>query len=140
MPWQKIRNKKFILFILLVIASSAAGANAQSEQKALLKQRVDLYNKYFSAGNYEKMWEMSSKKLRGQNNDDKNSYIKNLIGFRSIKLKTRIKNLKIEKARAVVNIKISLWAKEKQKWLRSTENNVWVFEDNDWFFDSQIEK
>jgi len=135
-------NKKFILFILLVILSLVISVKAQSEQELLLKRRVDLFYKYFTDGKIDKMSELASKKNRQENSDDKNSKKYRIFLKQLSSQKPRIctKILKIENNRAVVAVETSFWIKERQEWLSNTDNNVWIFVDNNWFFESQIER
>lgn len=122
------------LFFIFVFSTKTF---AQTESKEKLKQRVELYYKNFSDGNYEKMWEMKSKDFRKRNADYKKEYLTNLEQFRDAKIKICIKDLKIEGNKAIAKIEFRLWIADDQKWLSEINNNIWVFEDNNWFYDRQ---
>ena len=102
-----------------------------------LRNRVSLYHSYFANAQYNKMWELSSKRLRGQNDNDKTEFINYIqkLGFSKTKIKFNILSLDINNGVAKAKVEISIWMDEKDTWLSEIQNQIWIFENGNWFFD-----
>jgi hypothetical protein len=120
-----------------VILFVACGiATAQSNAQAELRNRVLSYYAHFEREQYEKIWEMSSKKLREGNDNDKEEYIRYLRKHHLPKVKTKLLSLQVNDKVATVRVEINLWAAEQNRWLSEIDEDEWVFENGFWYFDS----
>lgn len=126
--------------IVWLLITSPFAFILQSNQDSVLRRQVNLYYKYFSKGQYELMWEMSSKNFQKMNDNDKDKYIQNLRKAGKIKTKVIIKSIKFEGQKAKVNLMLGLWSNHDRKWFYEEQHNIWIFEDKKWRFDSQIEE
>lgn len=126
----------FILVSLLVCNFSLNFQQRSSE--AALKQRVLAYYSSFSNGRYDRMWNMSSRRLQEGNDNNKKEYVDNLRTAGPVSVKVNIKRIEITGQQATVYLLLSLRSNKKGMWVTEEQSNTWVLEKGLWRFDSQI--
>jgi photosystem II stability/assembly factor-like uncharacterized protein len=108
----------------------------QSIVNANLRSRVLLYLSNFEKAQYDKMWEMSSKKLREGNDNDKQEFVRYAQKHNLPKIKTNLVSLDVNNNSAEAVAEMSLWIAEENRWVIEMHREFWVFENGDWFFDT----
>jgi hypothetical protein len=109
---------------------------AQYGAEAKLRARVLRYHTYFIVGKPGKMWEMSSRKLRRENDEDKAGFIRQRPIPPAGHGKTKLILLNINGKEAVARVEFQILPVGTDKWASETYDETWVFEKGDWFFDS----
>jgi hypothetical protein len=104
--------------------------------EARLRSRVLRYHAYFLNGKPEKLWEMMSRKLRTENDNDRAGFIRQLPIPPSGHAKTTLLSLKINGREARVTVKFDLLPIGTDQWLSETWEETWVYERRNWVFDS----
>lgn len=103
--------------------------------EAKLRDRVLRYHSYFLNGKPEKMWAMSSKKLRRENDGDKAEFIRQMPVPPAEHAKTKLISLKVNSREAIARVEFDILSVGADKWVGETYDETWVFEDGNWFFD-----
>jgi hypothetical protein len=109
---------------------------AQPSLGAKLRGRVLRYHSYFVAGKAEKMWEMSSRKLRRENDGDRAGFIRQMPIAPPGHAKTNLVSLKINGQEAMARVEFQILPVGSDKWVSEVYDETWVFERGNWFFDS----
>jgi len=123
---------------LLVLFAVAFGVLPQTSNHTQLKSQVKSYHGHFSAGRYDRMWEMSSKDFKDRNDNNKEGYISYLQKTNFGAVKSRISQIKIAQNRAVVTLNLSVWSNRDRKWVKEVVLEEWVLEEQTWRFDRQL--
>jgi len=126
--------KQTSLVTILLVAASVT--MAQSDAEAGLRSRVLRNLSHFELEQYGEMWDMSSKKLRDDNDNDKEEFVRYLRKHHFPKVKTKLISLQVEGTVAKAKVEISLWVAEESRWLSETDEQTWVLENGDWYFDT----
>jgi hypothetical protein len=92
------------------------------------RSRVLLYHSHFEREQYAEMWEMSSKKLRDDNENDKEEFVRYLRKHHLPKVRTKLLSLQLKGTVAKVKVETGLWEAEENRWLRETHEETWVLE------------
>jgi hypothetical protein len=124
-----------ITSIFLLIACFCSGGFAQSSLEAKLRERVLLYHSYFLNGQPKKMWDMSSKKLRRENDNDRAEFIRQMPVPPSGRAKTRLISLKVNGRVAKARVSFDLLPVGTDKWVSEVYDETWKYERGNWFFD-----
>ena len=126
-----------LLTILLVFQIFAGTPNHQVGQNSEteLRNQVERYHNYFSKGRYDLMWEILSKTVREQNDNDKKGYIRQLRQYGFGKVKAEISEIEVEGNRCRVRVKITVWSKADKKWVSEIQDQTWVVEEDRWVFE-----
>jgi len=134
-PLESMMKRTFLIIILLVFVVGSVSI-AQSDGEAGLRNRVLRYHSHFELEQYGEMWDMSSKKLRDGNDNDKEEFVRYLRKHHLPKVKTKLISLQLDGTVAKAKVEISLWVAEESRWLSETDEQTWVLENNDWYFDT----
>lgn len=100
-----------------------------------LRERVQLYHRYFSQQRYDLMWKMSSQSLRERNDNDEKGYIEQARQYGFGKARAEIIKIDLDGDRAKVTMKIRVWSKPDRKWLTEVNDETWVLEKGQWVFE-----
>jgi hypothetical protein len=126
------------IMICLVLTAGQGLCASQADQREALAKRARLYYADLSKARYDLMWEMSSRRFKQDNGNDKGAYIKYLQKAGRIKARITINEISIEGKRAIVKLVLSVLLPHEKEWVDEEQNNVWVCEGGRWRFDSQI--
>lgn len=110
----------------------------QRAVKVELQRQIKLHSSYFSQGRYDQMWEMSSKRFKDSNENNKERYVSDMQKYGIGRAKTKILNMRVVRGQARVTLRLSVWSNQDKKWLREVVHDQWVFEDGHWVFDNQL--
>jgi hypothetical protein len=83
------------------------------------------------------MWEMSSRRFHESNGNNKAEYISSLEKYEFGQTKMKLLSHVISGNRAIVKLYLRVWSHNDQKWIADQVEEIWVFEDDHWAFDSQ---
>ena len=134
-----IRRLIPFVFTLFVLVFSASLTVAQSPNEAALRKRVDLFYKHFVDGDVDKMWTLVSKanrERRHENSERRKRYEELLKVFGRQSIKVCVGKIKIEQKKAIVPVEIGFWDERAQVWRPQVSDNIWIFEANDWYFET----
>jgi hypothetical protein len=115
----------------------------QAQQEVKLRKRVELYYSHFSDGQYDLMWEMSSKSFRGRNENSKEKYvqyIQKVLPMKEMEMKTQIKDIKIDVSQSTVTMIICMRPKRSQEWMQVVAEDTWVLENGNWYLELYSER
>jgi len=102
-----------------------------------LRERVQLYHRYFSQQRYDLMWKMSSQALRDRNDNDEKSYVQQARQYGFGKVRAEIVKIDLDGNQAKVRVKIRVWSRPDRKWLTEVDDETWVLEKGQWVFEDQ---
>jgi hypothetical protein len=127
--------KLFVALVLLCLVITGPPTQAQAGSLNALRARVQRYYSYFSEGRYEQMWRMSSSSLRQKNDNDEEAYVRQARQYGLGKVRTKIIKIGLDRNRARVRVKLTVWSKPDRKWLTEVDDETWVFEEGRWAFE-----
>lgn len=105
-----------------------------------LQDRVLLYYESFRTANYGLMWDLSSKKHHAGNDNNRAGFVKYVQkhGFARAKIKTDLVSLMVIGRKGKIKVDMKMWLESEKRWVVSTEENSWIFENGNWFYDGPI--
>lgn len=90
------RRLSITILISVILNVAVSVGLAQSNAEGELRSRVLRYHSHFVLAQYGEIWEMSSKKLRKGNDNDKEEYIRYLRKHHLPKVKTKLLSLQVD--------------------------------------------
>ncbi len=127
--------KLFIASMLMSLVLAGFPCQAEIPPLTPLRERVQRYHRYFSQHRYDLMWKMSSQDLRKKNGYDEKGYVQQFREYGFGKVQATILNIDLDVDRARVRVKLIVWSKPDKKWFTEVEDEVWIFEKGQWFFE-----
>lgn len=134
---KRIKSKILVttLFCAVLLALAPADGLSQGLSETKLREQVKKYYSYFALHKYDRMWDMSSKRLQRENDNNKREYIQDLRSVDVAGVRVDIQKVEINGDNAKVRLRLHLRSAQDRQWISEDQENTWVLEQGRWVFD-----